>query len=252
MPKKKKDEKKKELTAEEQIKLLEQKQNAKRGHFAHFNLYPDNPVMMKFFEWLTGHKYLGKGAYTITGAAHMASGCWILHEPEKDEKKQHIHVMCYFEQSHSQRAYAKLGGSCEYQKHGDDFIYDKDLFEPEVETVVTDTLKPKLNAQVIEDPPSMLLYLTHETFAAQQEGKKIYDRSLLHWFGNVYTKVMDLYGEAEVNHHQIEYDLLELAGKCTSLSELTRILLSNGMVRHMEFIRKNAYFTKTFILGGLK
>lgn len=248
MPKKEK----KQLTPEEQEKKLHEKQNAKRGRYVQYNLYPDNPAMMRFFEWLTGHKYIGNGAYTVTGSAHMASGCWILHEPEKDEKKQHIHVMCYFEQSHSQRAYAKLGGSCEYQKHGDDYIYDKDLFEPDVETVVKDTLTPKLNAQVIEDPPTFLLYMTHETFASQQDGKKVYDRSLLHWFGAMYTKISDLRGDTEINNHQIEFDLLELAGKCTSLSELTRILLSNGMVRHMEFIRKNAYFTKTFILGGLK
>ena len=67
MPKKKKEEKeekevKKELTHEEQLKILEQKQTAKRGHYCHYNLYPDNPVMMRFLEWLTGHKYIGNAS----------------------------------------------------------------------------------------------------------------------------------------------------------------------------------------------
>lgn len=248
MPKKEK----KKLTPEEQAKALENKQNAKRGHYAHYNLYPDNPIMMKFFQWLTGHKYIGNGAYTVTGSAHMASGCWILHTPEKDEKKEHIHVMCYFEQSHSQKAYAKLGGKAEYQIQDGNYIYDKDLFDDNVKTTVDDLLKPKVHAQVIEDPPTMLLYLTHETFAAQQDGKKQYDRTSLHWFGTMFTKVSDLRREIESNNHEIELDLMNLSEKCNSLQELMRLLISNSMIRHVEFIRKNSYFAKTFLFGGLK
>lgn len=249
MPKKKE---KKVLFPEDQLKALESKQNAKRGHYAHYNLYPDNPVMMRFFEWLTGHKYIGKGAYTITGTAHMASGCWILHEPEKDEKKEHIHVLCYFEQAHSQKAYAKLGGKTEYQIQDGNYIYDKDLFNANIDAVVDDLLKPKVHAQVVEDPPTMLLYLTHETFAAQEDGKKRYDRTALHWFGANYNKIMDFYRDAECNNHSIELDLLRLSGKCTNISELMNLLLSNGMIKHVEFIRKNSYFCKIFLFGGLK
>lgn len=222
--------------------------NKKRGKYAQFNLYTDNSAQMRFLKWLTGWEYSPNGS-RLVGSSKVASGCWIVHEPEQDEKKQHIHVLALFDQPHSQYAYAKLGGDVECQIHGDMYVYDKDLFESHVETKVIKLLKPGINAQTVENPQEMLLYFTHETFASKEAGKKEYSRNELHWFGAESGTVQRLYGQETVVSTAYARDIMNLASQCRTCKQLLEVLVSNGMIEHVEYVRKNSYFVKTFLMG---
>lgn len=145
-----------ETTAEKQKEV-----KSARTRWFRFVLYPDNIYHQQIMDYLNSEK-------------NPYQGCYILHQPESDEMKEHWHVLLYFPNCRTKAGVIKMFGQGDFRKtdNGLEPCLDKTgVYEFELE--VADLVGSAL-VEPVSDIHSTAMYFLHKTFAAIREGKTEY------------------------------------------------------------------------------
>ena len=143
-------------------------------------LYPDNIYHQQIMDYLNSNK-------------NPYQGCYILHQPESDEKKEHWHVALYFPNCRTKAGVVKMFGKGEFRKteNGLTPCLDKTGID-EAEIEISDLVGEAL-VEPVSDIHSTAMYFLHKTFAAIREGKKEYAISDIKAFNNDFELVNSLF-----------------------------------------------------------
>lgn len=162
-------------------------------------LYPDNIYHQQIMDYLNSEK-------------NPYQGCYIKHQPEHDEKKEHWHVALYFPNCRTKAGVIKMFGKGEFRKTENGFepCLDKTGID-ETEIEVSDLVGEML-VEPVSDIHSTAMYFLHKTFAAIRDGKKEYAISDIKAFNNDFELVNSLF----------ELDKTTSAG--TQLQEIIRYI----------------------------
>lgn len=132
---------------------------SRRTRWFRIVLYPDNIYHQQIMEYLNSQK-------------NPYQGCYILHQPESDEKKEHWHVALYFPNCRTKAGVVKMFGKGEFRKSESGLIPCPDktgIDESEIEVA---DLVGEILVEPVSDIHSTAMYFIHKTFAALREKKK--------------------------------------------------------------------------------
>lgn len=205
-----------------------------------FEIFPDNPEQMNAFEWLK--------------SANTCSGMYIKHDGENGGK-DHYHVMVYEDNGINCKkqgenlvceSYAKRFGTYEFcEKDGKIYYKCRDEL-PEGCEWKTALVIPVVFG--VSDPNSLAHYFLHERYVDIREGKKLYNYSELQFWGNS-ERFKALYNTNDTNKIDIRGRVICCAKGCTSPHEIIEKAVIIGDWEIIEYIEKNPYFVKTFLLN---
>lgn len=151
-----------------------------RTRWFRFVLYPDNIYHHQIMEYLDSEK-------------NPYQGCYILHQPESDEKKEHWHVALYFPNCRTKAGVINMFGKGEFRRtdNGLEPCPDKTgIDENEIEVA---DLVGEMLVEPVSDIHSTAMYFLHKTFAALRECKKEYAISDIKAFNHDYELVNSLF-----------------------------------------------------------
>ena len=207
-----------------------------------FEIYPDNPEQMAAFEWLK--------------TADINSGMYIKHSAEKDEKKDHIHVLVYEDNPinctmQGEQLVAKSYGA----RFGtfDGFPTDSGFLYKCKGDILPDGMDwqtyPIISmVQGVSDPQSLAHYFLHERYCDIRAGKKLYKYGELKFWGDK-ERFTKLYFTNKVNDIDILGRALGIAEYCETPKQFMARCASLGEWDILEFARKNPYFVAKFVVG---
>ena len=202
----------------------------KKGRWVACVLYPDNFHQMDVLKYL---KSIGQTMLYIT------------HEPEEDEKKQHIHVMIHFDYPRTASGFCSAFGMGKFKK-------SVDGYEPIPDNVdCTDLPVLQLpilsHAEIVSSPADYYRYLLHQDFKSIKAGKKKYQISDITFCGNKNELHKLAYQEYQ-NYNNLICELMECADCANSAQELMDILICSNRYDLISYVQGHAYFVKEFFL----
>ena len=205
-----------------------------------FEIYPDNPEQIEAFKWLR--------------SANINSGMYIEHEGENGGKN-HIHVMIYEDNPINCKlqgeqlvcpSYAKRFGTFEGLMLDDKMLYKCRDELPDGKQWATFPVIGMV--QGVSDPNSLAHYLLHERYCDIREGKRLYSFTDLKFWGDS-ERFKRLYQTDKTNSKNDTEKLVCIARECSSCKQLISKLLEIGEWELIDYVKKNPYFVKTFIIG---
>lgn len=226
-----------------------------RGKYRWFKmlLYPDNEVHRFLMDYLNSPKC-------------TLQGCYILHEPETNEKKQHWHVICYSANSRSPDGFAHSFGKCECVTLKDGTkreTFDISGYEY-TECDSRDILRYVLNADgtinddlsncsEIKDIIAFATYILHKDFKSMIEGKKEYDIRDIKTLHGDYEFISRLYQVDKTTETGSEIvRICNYISECQlySIKDVMLTLYSNQEYDLIKYCEKHAYLITQLMKGG--
>lgn len=215
-------------------------------------LYPDNMHHMDILSYLKGEK-----EYKFPYQA-----CYILHQPEKDEKKEHYHVVLRYPNARTAQGVADSFGKGDFRKHVQfdsegkehtmyEAICDTTGIPPE-EIEVRPLIVPREGEQqntcsAISDIHAYAMYLLHQTYECIREGKHQYALS----------DIKACNHDNEFISSMFELDSLRESGSpvwqimdymeqnsLKNMSQLLRFLFLNDEHQLIKYVEKHTYLIK--------
>lgn len=248
------------LTAKDVLSALkgtQKKERAQRSRYYMLILYPDNPHDMDILSYLKGEKHI-KFPY---------QGCYILHEPEKDEKKEHYHVVLAYPNARTRKGVIDSFGKGDYLRlddiAGDDGephkqykgIIDITGYEEgeEVGQRCVRNILTNFTCSPITDIHSTAMYLIHKTYECLREGKKEYALSDVKALGNDFNFIPSLYEVVrDVSSGSQIYEIINYikTSKVSTMKDLIITLYMNNESCLIKYVEKHSYLVKTLFDRG--
>lgn len=180
-------------------KEKQSKPKSKRTRWFRLVLYPDNIYHQQIVDYLNSDK-------------NPYQGCYILHQPESDEKKEHWHVALYFPNCRTRDGIVKMFGKGDFRRTENGLVPCPDKTGIDESEIEVSDLVGEMLVEPVSDIHSTAMYFLHKTFAALREGKKEYAISDIKAFNNDFELVNSLF----------ELDKTTSAG--TQLQEIIRYI----------------------------
>lgn len=207
-----------------------------------FEVYPDNPEQVNAFEWLK--------------TSRTCSGMYILHKAEGEEKKDHIHVMVRLENPVNCKvidgqlvceSYAKSFGTFDGYQSDTGFLYrcKGDTLPDGAEWKSYPVFSM---VQGVSDAQSLAHYFLHERYVDIRQSKIRYEFSDLCFFGDdsFFLKLFDISANNAISElSELVTAFSDSREKCM---DIIRYLIFENRPDLLEYIRKNPYFVKTFLM----
>lgn len=206
------------------------KKSTVKGRWIACVLYPDNCHQMEVLGYLEN---IGQTMLYIT------------HQPEDDEKKEHIHVMIHFDYPRTSSGFCSAFGTGRFIKTGD-------LYEP-VSDDVDCTGKPVVqlpilsHAEIVSSPADYFRYVLHQDFKSVKAGKKEYQVSDITFRGNENELRKLAYQEYQQFNNLIN-DLMYYSDCSENAHDLMQVLIDNKRYDLISYIQGHSYFIKEFFL----
>lgn len=230
----------------------QEKKRATRSRYFMLILYPDNPHDMDILSYLNGEKHI----------PFPYQGCYIFHTAEKDEKKDHYHVIIAYPNARTSKGVIDSFGKGHYLRLPDELGEDGKMhkqFRGIVDTTGYDegngvgqySVRPilsKFTVSPISDIHSMAMYIIHKTYECLREGKKEYALSDVKNLGNDFDFVPSLY---EVNKDTRSggeiYEIINYIKtyKIINMKDLIITLYMNNEPCLIKYVEKHSYLVKT-------
>lgn len=207
-----------------------QKKITVKGRWIACVLYPENCHQMEVLGYLED---IGQTMLYIT------------HQPEDDEKKEHIHVMIHFDYPRTASGFCSAFGT-------GNFIKSDDGYEPVSDDVDFTGLSvvqlPILShAEIVSSPADYFRYVLHQDFKSVKAGKKKYQISDITFCGNE-NELRKLACQEYQQFNNIINDLMNFSDCAENARDLMHILIDNSRYDLISYIQGHSYFIKEFFL----
>lgn len=202
----------------------------KKGRWVACVLYPDNCHQMDVL------KYLKSISQTML---------YITHQPEDDEKKEHIHVMIHFDYPRTASGFCSAFGMGKFKLSGDSYESIPDDVDCTGLPVVQ--LPILSHAEIVSSPADYFRYLLHQDFKSIKAKKKKYQISDITFCGNENELHKLAYQEYQ-QYNNLVYELMEYSDCADSAHDLMDILICNNRYDLISYVQGHAYFIKEFFL----
>ena len=195
-------------------------------------LYPDNFYHMEFLEYLKQ-----------MGVTHL----YIKHQPEEDEKKEHIHLMMHFDYPYTVQGFLKSVGTGWFVETGKDengkSIYNP--ISPQDRSIYSNAIELNIivHAETITSPSGNYIQFLHRDFKSRfkiqykdSDVVKIGDMGII----NKITRIS--YVDREVMYQEIA----SYAIQSDSSRDFIRRVMADGRTDIVDYVSGHAYFIKEF------
>lgn len=216
-------------------------------------LWEDNEVHMKVFEFLKSDN-------------NPYQGCYIRHEPEKDEKKPHYHVVLYYPTPRTCEGVSKSFGKCTLVEtdNGKKQVYDTTGYDESqilgpIEAIRYITYKDSNGKVQVADNSDMSQisdirawgdYLMHNNYECMREGKTRYDLSAIKPFHNDFNFIPKMFELEKVCETGSEvYEIIQFIKDfdCRTFRELIVNLHINSEHTLLRYVESHAYLIKQLL-----
>lgn len=201
-----------------------------KGRWIACVLYPDNCHQMEVLGYLES---IGQ------------TMLYIIHQPEDDEKKEHIHVMIHFDYPRTASGFCSAFGTGRFIKSGDEYKPISDDVDCTGLPVVQ--LPILSHAEIVSSPADYFRYVLHQDFKSVKAGKKKYQISDITFRGNENELRKLAYQEYQQFNNLIN-DLMSYADCSESAHDLIQTLIDNNRYDLISYIQGHSYFIKEFFL----
>lgn len=218
-----------------------------------FLLWEDNEVHMKVLDFLKSDD-------------NPYQGCYIRHEPEKDEKKPHYHVVIYYPTPRTCEGVSKSFGKCTLVEtdNGKKQVYDTTGYDESqilgpIEAIRYITYKDSNGKVQVADNSDMSQisdvrawgdYLMHNNYECMREGKTRYDLSDIKPFHNDFNfipKMFELEKVCETGSEVYEIILFIKDFDIHTFTQLIATLYMNGEHTLLRYVESHAYLIKQLL-----
>lgn len=197
-------------------------------------LYPDNFYHMEFLEYLK-----------TMGITHL----YIKHQPEDNEKKEHIHLMIHFDYPYTVSGFVKSVGTGWFIEVGKD-EKNKPIFKsipPQDRSTYPNSVEMNIigHAENITSPQGNYIYYLHKDFKSRfkiqykdSDVVKIGDMGII----NKITHIS--YVERELIYQEISSYACQSSGS----RDFIRRVMADGRTDIVDYVSGHAYFIKEFFI----
>lgn len=197
-------------------------------------LYPDNFYHMEFLEYLK-----------IMGITHL----YIKHQPEEDEKKEHIHLMIHFDYPYTVSGFVKSVGTGWFIEVGKD-EKDKPIYKPippQDRSNYPNVVELNIigHAENITSPQGNYIYYLHRDFKSRfkiqyqdSDVVKIGDIGIINKITNI----------SYVNRELIYQQIASYACQSANSRDFIRRVMADGRTDIVDYVSGHAYFIKEFFI----
>lgn len=201
-------------------------------------LYLDNLYHMEFLDYLKQ-----------MGITHL----YIKHQPEQDEKKEHIHLMIHFDYPYTVSGFLKSVGTGWFIETGKDengkSIYNP--ISPQDRSIYSNAVELNIigHAETITSPQGNYIYFLHRDFKSrfkiqynESDVVKIGDMGII----NKITKI------SYVNRELIYQELEKYGSQSINSIDFMRRVIADGRTDIIDYVSSHSYFVKEFFIKYLK
>ena len=197
-------------------------------------LYPDNFYHMEFLDYLK-----------TMGITHL----YIKHQPEQDEKKEHIHLMIHFDYPYTVSGFVKSVGTGLFIEVGKD-EKDKPIYKPippQDRSTYPNAVEMNIigHAENITSPQGNYIYYLHRDFKSRfkiqyqdSDVVKIGDMGIINKITNI----------SYVNRECIYRDLVSYAGQAVNSLDFMHQVMADGRTDIVDYVSQHAYFVKEYFI----
>lgn len=197
-------------------------------------LYPDNSYHIDFLEYLKQ-----------MGVTHL----YIKHQPEEDEKKEHIHLMIHFDYPYTVQGFLKSVGTGFFVEIGKD-ENDKPIYKPippQDHSIYSNAVELNIigHAENITSPQGNYIYYLHRDFKSRfkiqykdSDVKKFGDMSII----NKVTRI------SYVDRDLMYQEIASYAIQSDNSHDFIRRLMADGRTDIVDYVSGHAYFIKEFFI----
>lgn len=201
-------------------------------------LYPDNFYHMEFLEYLK-----------TMGITHL----YIKHQPEQDEKKEHIHLMIHFDYPYTVSGFVKSVGTGWFIEVGKD-EKDKPIYKPippQDRSTYSNAVEMNIigHAENITSPQGNYIYYLHKDFKSRfkiqykdSDVVKIGDMGII----NKITAI------SYVNRELMYQELEKYGIQSINCIDFMRRVLADGRTDIIDYVSSHSYFVKEFFIKYFK
>lgn len=202
----------------------------KKGRWIACVLYPDNCHQMEVLGYLES---IGQTMLYIT------------HQPEEDEKKEHIHVLIHFDYPRTSSGFCSAFGTGRFLKSDNGYEPVSDNVDCTGLPVVQ--LPILTHAEIVSSPADYFRYVLHQDFKSVKSGKKEYQISDITFRGNE-NELRKLAYQEYQQFSNIINDLMGFADCSENAHDLMQILIDNNRYDLISYVQGHSYFIKEFFL----
>ena len=197
-------------------------------------LYPDNFYHMEFLEYLK-----------TMGITHL----YIKHQPEQDEKKEHIHLMIHFDYPYTVSGFVKSVGTGWFIEVGKD-EKDKPIYKPippQDRSIYPNAVEMNIigHAENITSPQGNYIYYLHRDFKSRfkiqyqdSDVVKIGDMGIINKITNI----------SYVNRELIYQELTSYAGQSINSIDFMRRVMADGRIDIVDYVSQHSYFVREYFI----
>lgn len=197
-------------------------------------LYPDNFYHMEFLEYLKQ-----------MGVTHL----YIKHQPEEDEKKEHIHLMCHFDYPYTVSGFLKSVGTGFFVETGKD-ENGKPIYKPikkEERELYSNSVELNIigHAENITSPQGNYIYYLHRDFKSRfkiqykdSDVKKFGDMGLINKISRI----------SYVDRDLMYQEIVSYAIQSDNSRDFIRRVMFDGRTDIVDYVSSHAYFIKEFFI----
>lgn len=197
-------------------------------------LYPDNFYHMEFLEYLK-----------TMGITHL----YIKHQPEEDEKKEHIHLMIHFDYPYTVSGFVKSVGTGWFIETGKDengkSIYNP--ISPQDRSIYSNAIELNIigHAETITSPSGNYIYFLHRDFKSrfkiqynESDVVKIGDMGII----NKITRI------SYVNRELVYQEIASYSCQSSNSRDFIRRLMADDRMDIVDYVSTHSYFVKEFFI----
>ena len=197
-------------------------------------LYPDNFYHVEFLGYLKQ-----------MGVTHL----YIKHQPEEDEKKEHIHLMMHFDYPYTVKGFLKSVGTGFFIETGKD-EKGKSIYKPIKKDEIE--LYPNFvelniigHAENITSPQGSYIYYLHRDFKSRY--KIQYKDSDVKKFGDMglINKISRI---SYIDHELIYQEIASYSIQSDNSRDFIRRVMADGRTDIVDYVSGHAYFIKEFFI----
>lgn len=218
------------MKASKSSKGRPQKKTTVKGRWIACVLYPDNCHQMEVLGYL---ETIGQTMLYIT------------HQPEEDEKKEHIHVMIHFDYPRTSSGFCSAFGTGRFLKS--DNGYDPVSDDVDCTGLPVVQLPILSHAEIVSSPADYFRYVLHQDFKSVKAGKKKYQISDITFRGNE-NELRKLAYQEYQQFNNLVIDLMNFADCAENARDLMQILIDNNRFDLISYAQGHSYFIKEFFL----
>ena len=197
-------------------------------------LYPDNFYHMEFLDYLKQ-----------MGITHL----YIKHQPEQDEKKEHIHLMIHFDYPYTVSGFVKSVGTGWFIEVGKD-EKDKPIYKPippQDRSIYPNAFEMNIigHAENITSPQGNYIYYLHRDFKSRfkiqyqdSDVVKIGDIGIINKITNI----------SYVNRELIYQEIASYACQSANSRDFICRVMADGRTDIVDYVSGHAYFIKEFFI----